>query len=41
MEEFVPWNDPVYPENVDEESPSPADTEGSGSEFLPSRSGSE
>jgi hypothetical protein len=41
MEELVPWHDPVYPEDVDEESPSPADTEESGSEFLPSRSVSE
>jgi len=41
-EPFVPWDEPVYPEEMDdEESPSTADEEESGSEFIPSESASE
>jgi hypothetical protein len=41
IEHAVPWGDPVYPEDTDEDSPSPGDTEESGSEFVPSGSISE
>ena len=41
-EPIVPWDEPVYPEELDdEESPSIADEEESGSEFIPSGSASE
>jgi hypothetical protein len=41
-EPIVPWDEPVYPEELDdEESPSVADEEESGSEFIPSGSASE
>ena len=40
-EQPVPWDEPIYPEMDDDESPSPADEEESGSEFVPSGSASE
>jgi hypothetical protein len=41
-EPFVLWDEPVYPEEMDdEESLSAADEEESGSEFIPSESASE
>ena len=41
-EPLVPWDEPVYPEEMDdEESPSVADEEENGSEFIPSGSASE
>ena len=41
-EPIVPWDEPVYPEEMDdEESPSTADEEESESEFISSGSASE
>lgn len=41
-EPFVSWDEPVYPEEMDDgESPVAADEEESGSEFIPSGSASE
>ena len=41
-EPLVPWGDDVYPDEIcDGETPSPADEEESGSEFVPSGSTSE
>jgi hypothetical protein len=41
IEDTVPWDDPVYPEDIDEDSPSPDEAEENVSEFVPSRSVSE
>ena len=41
-EPLVPWDEPIYPEEMDdEESPIAADEEESGSDFVPSGSASE
>ena len=41
VEPLVPWGEPVYPEEVYDEIPSPLDEEESGSEFVSSESTSE
>ena len=40
IESLVDWGEPIYPEEVDERSPSPVEEEESGSDYRPHSSSS-